>query len=109
MVMHCRRDAVFLNMVFQKDFITVVLIIKEHAPCFFLKFSFSGRDPKCGSLFLFVSIMKSHFLINILFFSVLIKRSKKHIVGQFVSCPTVVPMGWGCGVFLFGFNTNSTC
>lgn len=47
--MHCRRDAIFLNMVFQEDFITVAVTIKEHAPCFFLKFSFSGRDLKCGS------------------------------------------------------------
>lgn len=82
MVMHCRRDAVFLNMVFQKDFITVVVNIKEHAPCFFLKFLFSGRDPKCGSLFFFISIIKSHFPINILFFFFLRKSSKKHIVGQ---------------------------
>lgn len=67
MLMHCRRDAVFLNKMFQKDFIIVVVIIKEHAPCFLLKFFFSGRDPKCGSLFLFISIMTSHFPINILF------------------------------------------
>lgn len=77
--MHRRRDAVFLNMVFQKDFITIV-IIKECAPCFFLKFFFSGRDAKCGSLFLFISIIKCHFPINILFFFSLEKVVKSTLL-----------------------------
>lgn len=106
--MHCRRDAIFLNLVFQKDYITLVVITKEHAPCFFLKFSFSGRDPNCGSFSLhkFNEISLSN---KYTFFFLLRKSSKKHVVGQFFSCPTVVPMSWGCEFFLFGFNTNSTC
>lgn len=95
MVMHCRRDAISLNMVFQKYFITVVVITE--------------RDPKCGSFSLHkrneISLSNKYTL----FFFLLRKSSKKHIVGQFFSCTTVVPMGWGCGFFLFGFNTNSTC
>lgn len=70
MLMHCKRDAVFLDKVLQKGFIVVIVIIKEPAPCFFLKYSFSGKVLKCDSLLLFMSTMQSHFPINILnFFS----------------------------------------
>lgn len=113
MLMHHRRDAVFLDKVLQKDFIIIVIAIKEPAACFLLKFSFSGKALKCDSLLLFMSTMQSHFPINtLLFFFLLRKSTNKSItkfVGQFMSCPAVVSMGWGCGGFLFGFNTNSTC
>lgn len=101
MLMHYRRDAVFLDNTLQKDFI--IIVIKETAPCFFLKFSFSGKVLKCDSLLLFISTIQSHFPINIIFFS-LEKNTKKSIaifVVQFASCPAVVSMDWGCGIFFF--------
>ena len=114
MLMHHRRDAVFLDKVLQKDFIIIItVIIKEPAPYFFLKFSFSGKVLKCDSLLVFTSAMQnSHFPINILIFFSLEKSTKKNIaifVGQFMSCPTVVSMNWGCEIYLFGFTINSTC
>lgn len=96
----------FLDKLLLKDFFKLLLKNLSNAP--FITFPFLRRF--WSSLLIFISTKQnSHFPINILFFFLLRKNTKKSItifVGLFISCPTVVSMDWGCGDFLFGFSTN---